>query len=101
MVGLGPLKVLSIPDAIGIAIEKWMQEKQGIQQDLLGEAGASSQPAMRDVVTGVADGGEWRLAIQGHEREQEFLGACPDCGSQLAFAEGCAKCHVCGYSECG
>jgi ribonucleoside-diphosphate reductase alpha chain len=33
--------------------------------------------------------------------DHEFLGACPDCGSQLAFAEGCAKCHVCGYSECG
>jgi ribonucleoside-diphosphate reductase alpha chain len=28
-------------------------------------------------------------------------GACPDCGSQLEFAEGCVKCHVCGYSECG
>jgi ribonucleoside-diphosphate reductase alpha chain len=53
VVGLGPNKVLSVPDAIGIAIEKWMQEKQGIQQDLLG---------------GVA---------------------------------GCAKCHVCGFSECG
>src|SRR5574341_551080 len=35
-VGLGPNKVLSVPDAIGIAIEKWMQEKQGVQQDLLG-----------------------------------------------------------------
>ncbi|HLQ59392.1 MAG TPA: vitamin B12-dependent ribonucleotide reductase, partial [Gemmatimonadales bacterium] len=34
-VGLGPHKVLSVPDAIGIAIEKWMQEKQGVQQDLL------------------------------------------------------------------
>jgi ribonucleoside-diphosphate reductase alpha chain len=103
VVGLGPSKVLSIPDAIGIAIEKWMQEKQGIQQDLLGEAGVPSQPVRRDVVTGVAGEGEgeWRLAVQGHEMEQEFLGACPDCGSQLAFAEGCAKCHVCGYSECG
>ena len=101
VVGLGPSKVLSIPDAIGIAIEKWMQEKQGIQQDLLGEAGAPPQPARRDAVTGVAGEGEWRLAVQGHEMEQEFLGACPDCGSQLAFAEGCAKCHVCGYSECG
>ena len=28
-------------------------------------------------------------------------GACPDCGSQLEYAEGCAKCHVCGFSECG
>jgi ribonucleoside-diphosphate reductase alpha chain len=63
VVGLGPNKVLSVPDAIGIAIEKWMQEKQGIPQD--------------------------------------FIGACPDCGSQLAFIEGCAKCHVCGFSECG
>ena len=34
-------------------------------------------------------------------REEQFIGACPDCGSQLEFAEGCAKCHVCGYSECG
>ncbi len=32
---------------------------------------------------------------------QDFIGACPDCGSQLAFIEGCAKCHVCGFSECG
>src|SRR2546430_14875652 len=38
VVGLGPNKVLSVPDAIGIAIEKWMQEKQGVQQDLLGGA---------------------------------------------------------------
>ena len=97
-IGLGLQKVSSVPDAIGIAIEKWMQERQGIQQDLLGEAGAPLQPAMRDVVTRT---GEGELAVQGHEMDQEFLGACPDCGSQLAFAEGCAKCHVCGYSECG
>src|SRR5438445_790974 len=38
VVGLGPNKVMSVPDAIGIAIEKWMQEKQGVQQDLLGGA---------------------------------------------------------------
>jgi ribonucleoside-diphosphate reductase alpha chain len=30
-----------------------------------------------------------------------LTGACPDCGSQLEYAEGCQKCHVCGYSECG
>src|SRR5947207_1047741 len=81
VVGLGPNKVLSVPDAIGIAIEKWMQEKQGIQQDLLGGTGAGPGPAA--VVPA------------------NFIGACPDCGSQLAFAEGCAKCHVCGFSECG
>jgi ribonucleoside-diphosphate reductase alpha chain len=30
------------------------------------------------------------------------MGTCPDCGTgHLAFEEGCKKCHVCGYSECG
>ncbi|MGI9091805.1 MAG: vitamin B12-dependent ribonucleotide reductase, partial [Gemmatimonadaceae bacterium] len=33
-VGLGVNKVLSVPDAIGIALEEWMREKQGVQQDL-------------------------------------------------------------------
>jgi ribonucleoside-diphosphate reductase alpha chain len=32
---------------------------------------------------------------------ETLSGACPDCGSQLEFAEGCMKCHVCGFSECG
>jgi hypothetical protein len=32
---------------------------------------------------------------------QSFLGTCPDCGSGMEYAEGCAKCHVCGFSECG
>jgi ribonucleoside-diphosphate reductase alpha chain len=100
-IGLGAQKVSSVPDAIGITIEKWLQERQGIQQDLLGEAGAPPQPAMREVVTGMTGTGEGELAIHGQEMDHEFLGACPDCGSQLAFAEGCAKCHVCGYSECG
>ncbi len=96
VVGLGPNKVLSVPDAIGIAIEKWMQDKQGIQQDLLAGAAAPHLPA-REVVAG--RGGE--ATTRDARLDQEFLGACPDCGSQLAFAEGCAKCHVCGYSECG
>src|SRR6266705_724289 len=52
VVGLGPNKVLSVPDAIGIAIEKWLQEKQGIQQDLLGNQ-APAVPS-REIVAGSA-----------------------------------------------
>jgi ribonucleoside-diphosphate reductase alpha chain len=32
---------------------------------------------------------------------ETFVGTGPDCSSQLEFAEGCKKCHACGYSECG
>ena len=94
--GLGPNKVLSVPDAIGIAIEKWMQEKQGVQQDLL--SGTDS------AVTALGStyiGPEGEMFQLGPVNNVDFIGTCPDCGSQLEFAEGCEKCHVCGYSECG
>jgi ribonucleoside-diphosphate reductase alpha chain len=98
--GLGPNKVLSVPDAIGIAIERWMHEKQGVQQDLLETARPSGATEQVSAARPVA-------ASNGTLREptlfdaDQHVGACPDCGSQLEYAEGCVKCHVCGYSECG
>jgi ribonucleoside-diphosphate reductase alpha chain len=105
VIGLGPNKVLSVPDAVGIAIERWMVEKQGIQQELLPGTAAAPSVAAPDVAPVVAGS----RAAQGSEGEQivfgglqeTLSGACPDCGSQLEYAEGCVKCHVCGYSECG
>ncbi|MBX6330431.1 MAG: vitamin B12-dependent ribonucleotide reductase [Gemmatimonadaceae bacterium] len=101
-IGLGPNKVLSVPDAIGIAIEMWWREKQGVQQDLLGEsaAAASGIPA-REQVTASADGGQMQMSFDAVHDAGAFMGTCPDCGAQLEYAEGCVKCHVCGFSECG
>jgi ribonucleoside-diphosphate reductase alpha chain len=99
VIGLGPNKILSVPDAVGIAIERWMQEKQGIQQELLPQAG---QPEVAPVVSqpvSQASGRGEQMIFGG--MQQMLSGACPDCGSQLEFAEGCMKCHVCGFSECG
>jgi ribonucleoside-diphosphate reductase alpha chain len=97
VIGLGPHKVLSVPDAVGIAIERWMQEKEGVQQELLPGVSPSSADAPVTVQS-VARGAE-QMAFGG--MQQTLSGACPDCGSQLEFAEGCMKCHVCGFSECG
>jgi ribonucleoside-diphosphate reductase alpha chain len=96
VVGLGPTKVMSVPDAIGIAIEKWMQEKQGVQQDLLAGDAAAGVPAREQIA-----GQDGAAVLRARDTGQDFIGACPDCGSQLAFIEGCATCHVCGFSECG
>jgi ribonucleoside-diphosphate reductase alpha chain len=98
VMGLGANKVLSVPDAVGIAIERWLQEKQGIQQDLLANTAEQPIPAP-EMVHPVISGDEQQLALG--NMQNNFSGACPDCGSQLEFAEGCVKCHVCGYSECG
>jgi ribonucleoside-diphosphate reductase alpha chain len=96
-VGLGPNKVLSAPDAVAQAIERYLAEQAGIQEDLLAHA---PHPI-------AVSGGESPSAAHGHaphsaQMEQSYLGSCPECGTgQLAYEEGCVKCHVCGYSECG
>jgi ribonucleoside-diphosphate reductase alpha chain len=95
--GLGPHKVMSVPDAVGIALERWMQEKQGIQQELL--PGAPAAAAIAEPVVQTVIRGNEQLALSG--MQSTLAGSCPDCGSQLEFAEGCVKCHVCGFSECG
>jgi len=106
-IGLGPNKVLSVPDAVGIAIEKWMQEKQGIQQELLPGTqvptlGAlTAQPVVSTPVVRPSGEAAPQAELFSHKNEPVLAGACPDCGSQLEFAEGCNKCHVCGFSECG
>ncbi|MGQ0703330.1 MAG: vitamin B12-dependent ribonucleotide reductase [Gemmatimonadales bacterium] len=97
VLGLGPAKVMSVPDAVGIALERYMAEKQGVQGELLPshdpsatEPMAVTQPVVRSneqmLLTGLAEA---------------LVGSCPDCSSQLEFSEGCVKCPVCGYSECG
>ncbi len=95
-IGLGPNKVLSVPDAVGIALEKYLIEKQGIQQELLNStAEHPAVPAQPVMVTQEHE----QMMLSG--MQHTLAGACHDCGSQLEMAEGCMKCHVCGFSECG
>ena len=93
-VGVGPNKVLSAPDAVAQAIERYLAEQQGVQQELPITAPAGfggGVPAVQ------ADGRANPLPV-----DPSFLGSCPDCGTgQLAYEEGCVKCHICGFSECG
>lgn len=105
-VGLGPNKVLSVPDAIGLALYEWHQEKQGVQQELLRTTGEypaleAATPVPAPVVIPVNAGGGVEAELEYVDDARSFIGTCPDCGSQLEFAEGCVKCHVCGFSECG
>jgi ribonucleoside-diphosphate reductase alpha chain len=86
-VGLGPNKVLSAPDAIGQAIERYLEEKEGIQETL-------------PLTVGV-EGAHQTQASGGFAGDAMHLDTCPECNSaHFVFEEGCKKCHVCGYSEC-
>ena len=86
-----------------------MRQKQGVQQELLradtppgGQAAISDDGAVIQTPASVTSGGaQTQYEFESVNRDESFMGTCPDCGSQMEQAEGCAKCHVCGYSECG
>ena len=111
-VGLGPNKVLSVPDAIGIAIEEWHRDRVvGVQQELMPSGDQNGAPSS-EMITSMthqvpaalrptgSSAAEMELQLGLHHSAQAFIGTCPDCGSQMEYAEGCVKCHVCGFSEC-
>ena len=94
-VGLGPNKVLSAPDAIAQAIERYLEEKEGVQAELM----PSIAPTPKSESVAPQPTAQRSLGTIG---EEAFLGNCPSCNSgQLAFEEGCVKCYICGFSECG
>ena len=67
--------VLSCADAIGIAIEHYLRERQT---------------------------GEITDEISKHTEKLDLLvGACPDCGSAVEHESGCVICRSCGFSRCG
>ena len=114
-VGLGPNKVLSVPDAIGIAIEEWHRDRfTGVQGELMPPTRSENGGApAADMVTSMThqvpaalrttgnSAAEMELQFGLRHAAETFIGTCPDCGSQMEYAEGCVKCHVCGFSECG
>jgi ribonucleoside-diphosphate reductase alpha chain len=83
-----------------------MREKGGIQQDLLGAPPTPISPIevaqpRPSPTANAGEIGQPQFGFDAVNRSESFIGTCPDCGSSLEFAEGCAKCHVCGFSECG
>jgi ribonucleoside-diphosphate reductase alpha chain len=105
-VGIGPNKVLSMPDAIGQVLHQHLMEKEGIQEELpIGDAAAPKAPAAAPRVSSppAASGQatQRQLGTDYYDPGDAFIGTCPECSSDLQFAEGCVKCPTCGYSECG
>jgi ribonucleoside-diphosphate reductase alpha chain len=105
-VGLGPNKVLSVPDAIGQVLQLHMLEKEGIQEELpipgTGSVRPPSPAPLPAASPAVADPrAQLQANLDFYDPGVSFLGTCPECSSDLQFAEGCVKCLSCGFSECG
>src|SRR4051812_26849264 len=81
-VGLGPNKVLSVPDAIGLALEEWWRDRTlGVQQDLLSTTGEQPVIAGTPVPVSVrpaaaASGPEGQLSFEAYNGGETFMGTC-------------------------
>jgi ribonucleoside-diphosphate reductase alpha chain len=69
--GIGKNTIHSCSDAVAKSVLEYMQTK--------GNSGASEMATAYDHRIGAA---------------------CPDCGCEMEFSEGCEKCHICGHTKC-
>jgi ribonucleoside-diphosphate reductase alpha chain len=92
--------ILSAPDAIGRAVERYLERRGDFESGAPGTNGHGREPgsATADVV------------VRAAEKSEEFQGpgamparpmsSCPDCGSPVASENGCLLCKHCGWSRC-
>jgi ribonucleotide reductase alpha subunit len=94
--GLGPNKVLSIPDGLGKALKAAPAFFQGAGSEALDALQTELSFSNLSLSTEQVYVDE-AVTIFGESPE------CPDCGSALKFEEGCCKCSdlSCGFSKCG
>jgi ribonucleoside-diphosphate reductase alpha chain len=90
--GYGKEKILSCSDAVARAMDWYVNYKR--------------QLTVNSEQLNVINKGEFMThssqitAHSSHFTDILQRGACPDCGAQMQYEEGCAKCS-CGYSDCG
>ena len=72
--------VLSCADAIASVLEKYIN---------------SDAPASHN-----ADSNVVKETRSDYVAARNIAGQCPECGSLLAYQEGCFVCHSCGYTKC-
>jgi len=84
--------ILSCPDAIGRALERYMKEGMNHRYQKL-KAAAAPQTTVGYASSDCTQGG--------NKNHLGLCPECPDCGGLLEFGEGCAFCRGCGFSKCG
>lgn len=89
-------RVTSLADGLARAMGKYKRAKEmaGLESLLLCKVDLSSLSKGLKSMGPVTDNGDQSTA------GGAFKVKCPECSSNLTFAEGCVVCHSCGYSKC-
>ena len=91
-------RIMSLADGLATGLQRYLAAKaaHGLEALLLGRVDPNA-PAT-DAAPSPAP------AAPGQEAQPRNVGQyklkCPSCSGNLAFQEGCVKCHGCGFSQC-
>jgi ribonucleoside-diphosphate reductase alpha chain len=85
--------ILSCPDAIGRALERYNKDGMSARHHHKPKATATLEPTVAYTSSDCTKGG--------NKNHLGLCPECPDCGGLLEFGEGCAFCRGCGFSKCG
>lgn len=87
--GFGERVILSCADAVGKALEKALNNPQGIQ--VAHQNSVTVDSLLADIN---------KEEEKDRHKQKVSNGACPECGGPIEYVEGCNVCHSCGYSQC-
>ena len=80
--------VLSCSDAVAKALERFVKERDAVQERA--ESGAAAAP----------DSSQPTATKQNYVDKGDVCPECPECGSMVEYVEGCVVCRTCGFSKC-
>jgi ribonucleoside-diphosphate reductase alpha chain len=103
------LKVLSCPDAIGRALEKYMKlnvehkdiktmDELAVEIEERGSCIGNCSLCATQCQTAAAEDGE--SSYSAFQSSNSKLKNCPECGNPIQHEGGCVICRNCGYSKC-
>ncbi len=88
--GMAEDSVLSCPDGMAKAFERYLQGKSpSIEEE------RTTAPTLEYYNEGNGTDSNGRVPEEG-----VIVGVCPECGNSLVYQDGCSVCHSCYYSKC-
>ncbi len=100
-------KAEAIGRLVSLALRSGVDVRDVVKQ-LKGIGGEHPVFQKKGLLLSIPDAVGWVLEnryLQGKKTGSDYVGlnrpACPDCGQELVFQEGCFVCGACGYTKCG
>ena len=97
-------RLISLALRSGVDVASVVRQLRGIRCPSIaweeGKSILSCADAIASVLEKHTNGDDNKPQLQDYGLAKNLAGQCPDCGSLLAYEEGCFKCHSCGYTKC-